>query len=396
MISMSQARALIEQFAPAPKTTRCHFQDSLGFTLAEDIYAPMPSPSCDNSAMDGFAIRFDDVQPEVALRIIGESQAGLPFAGEIKPGTAVRINTGAMMPAGGDTVVPVEDCREENGRLFIDRSVESGQHVRRTGEEFQQGDKLMAAGTVLRPQHVALLAFLGIDQVAVYAPPRVSICVTGSELRRADETAESFQVRDSNSPMLKAAVAAAGAKVVSTSQVGDDLEATVAALEAASDKSDLLLITGGVSVGPHDHVKEAAVRIGFEEKFWKVKQKPGKPLFFAVKGDKLLFGLPGNPVSAFMNYVVYIDPLIRRLVSPAYAVASMTAHPAHTIENSGGRTQLYRCRLIGTTPPQIELCDRQGSHMISSLTDSDGYVIVDPGQTFTENNEITFYPFPWS
>lgn len=221
--------------------------------------------------------------------------------------------------------------------------------------------------------------------------------MTGSKLRRADQAAESFQVRDSNSPMLKAAIGAAGGNVVSTRQVSDDLEATVRALEEAAEMSDLVLVTGGVSVGPHDHVKSAAARIGFEEQFWKVRQKPGKPLFFAVRGDTLLFGLPGNPVSAFMNYIVYVDPLIRRLVSPTWQQMMIIARPEAPIANNGGRTQLYRASLDDSpTPPIVRLTTHQGLHMISSLTAADGYLVVEPGESFAENDDIVFYPFPWS
>ena len=197
--------------------------------------------------------------------------------------------------------------------------------------------------------------------------------------------------------MLKAAIGAAGGNVVSTRQVSDDLEATVRALEEAAEMSDLVLVTGGVSVGPHDHVKSAAARIGFEEQFWKVRQKPGKPLFFAVRGDTLLFGLPGNPVSAFMNYIVYVDPLIRRLVSPTWQQMMIIARPEAPIANNGGRTQLYRASLDDSPTPQIvRLATHQGSHTISSLTAADGCLVVEPGESFTENDDIIFYPFPWS
>ena len=197
--------------------------------------------------------------------------------------------------------------------------------------------------------------------------------------------------------MLASAVAAAGGELVSISQVGDDFDDTVSALAQSAESSDMILVTGGVSVGPHDHVKEAAARNGFVEKFRKVRQKPGKPFFFAVRENKLLFGLPGNPVSAFMNYIVYVDPLIRRLVSPTWQQMMIIARPEAPIANNGGRTQLYRASLDDShTPPIVRLTTHQGSHMISSLTAADGYLVVEPGENFTENDDIIFHPFPWS
>jgi len=397
MITISEAQAIINEHLPDPQIIRLPLNDCPGRTLAADVNATHPSPACDNSAMDGFAIRFKDIRPDASFKIIGESRAGIPFDGEVVAATAVRINTGALVPVGADAVVPVEDCKETDNGLRLTAAVKVGQHIRKKGEEFAAGDLLLKAGTVIQPQQMALLAFLGLVEVEVYQPPRVSICVTGSELRNVKDSAEDFQVHDSNSPMLASAVAEAGGEVVSISRVGDDFDDTVSALAQSAERSDMILVTGGVSVGPHDHVKEAAARNGFVERFWKVRQKPGKPFFFAVREDKLLFGLPGNPVSAFMNYIVYIDPLIRRLVSPTWKPGMIIARPEALIANSGGRTQLYRASLDDShTPPIVRLTTHQGSHMISSLTAADGYLVVEPGETFAENDDITFYPFPWS
>ncbi|NOY58426.1 MAG: molybdopterin molybdotransferase MoeA [Calditrichaeota bacterium] len=397
MITMLEAKAIINEHLPGPQIALLSLNKCPGRTLAADITATHPSPACNNSAMDGFAIRFNDIQPDAFFKIIGESRAGIPFDGEVVAGTAVRINTGALVPTGADTVVPVEDCKETSGSIRLTAPVKAGQHIRKKGEEFQTGDLLLRTGTVIRPPQMALLAFLGISDVEVYKPPRVSICVTGSELRHVKDSVEDFQVRDSNSPMLASAVSAAGGEVVSVSRVGDDFDDTVSALGQSAETSDLVLVTGGVSVGPHDHVKEAASHNGFSEKFRNVRQKPGKPFFFAVRENKLLFGLPGNPVSAFMNYIVYVDPLIRRLVSPTWQPKRIIARPEAPIANNGGRTQLYRASLDDShTPPIVRLTVHQGSHMISSLTAADGYLVVEPGENFTENDDIIFHPFPWS
>jgi len=396
MISMSEAKSLINECSPAPQTTRLPLAKSLGRALAQDVRATASSPACDNSAMDGFAIRFEDIRPDASFKIIGESRAGIPFDGTVAAGTAVRINTGALVPVGVDTVVPVEDCEEKDREIQLTATVKAGQHIRKKGEEFTAGDLLLNKGTIIQPPQTALLAFLGLAEVEVFQSPRVSICVTGSELRYVEDSAEDFQVRDSNSPMLEAAVRSAGGKVAFITRVADDLVATTEALARAAEESDFILVTGGVSVGLHDHVKEAAARNGFEKKFWKVRQKPGKPFFFAVKGDKLLFGLPGNPVSAFINYIVYIDAIIRRLVSPNYRPAALQARIAVAVANNSDRTQLLRAFLDDLqTPPSVTPVAQQGSHMISSLTTANGYVVVAPGESIAKNESITFHPFPW-
>ena len=400
MISIREAKEIIEAHIPPPQIIRKRLTEAYGDTLAQDVHATQPSPACNNSAMDGFAIRRSDVvqaetQP-VRLRIIGESRAGSPFDGELIARSAVRINTGAHVPSGADAVMPIEDCDEREGEILIAKDVKPGQHIRKKGEEFETGRLLLKEGTVLQPPQVALLAFLGVAEIEVYRPPQVGILVTGSELRRFDERIEPCQVRDSNSPALEAAVRNAGGEVVHIAHVGDDAETTTEALARAAEGSDFILITGGVSVGPHDHVKEAASRNGFEKKFWKVKQKPGKPFFFAVKGGKMLFGLPGNPVSALMNYSVYIDPILRQRRNPGYRPIQLRARMTEPMANRGVRTRLVRVSLDESqTPPAVRPVEHQGSHMISSLTASDGYIIVDPGQAFLKNEEITFFPFPW-
>jgi len=400
MITIQQAKSLIEQYSPQPASTDMPLMQAFGRTLAHDVRAPQPSPACDNSAMDGFAIRYEDVahagQDPVTLKIIGESRAGVPFDGAVSPMTAVRINTGAKMPSGADTVVPIEDCRVNDDAVTLIKPVKPNQHVRHKGEEFNSDDILLRAGTTVHPPQIAMLAYIGMSSVPVFQPPGVSIIVTGSELRRVDETIQDYQVRDSNSPMLAAAVRAAGGDIRSIQQVGDDLLETVEALKRAEAESDIILFTGGVSVGPYDHVKEAARQSGFEQKFWKVRQKPGKPFFFAVKGNTLLFGLPGNPVSAFMNYVVYIDPMIRRLTKPDYTPEMLAARSMHPIQNRGGRTQLYRVALDqSTSPPTCTLLQRQGSHMITSIAAADGYIIAEPNREIDRDEIVNVYLFPW-
>ncbi len=401
MITIDEAIAIIKEKLPPPRTAVVPLAEAAGRVLAEAVRAPEPSPRYDNSAMDGYALRYDDVagctkERPAVLRLVGESQAGVPFAGRLGAGEAVRISTGAMLPAGADTVVRVEDSEETDGVVRIVACRKRGQDVRFRGEEFDTGDQLLAAGVRLAAPHLALLAAVGIERVPVYQPPRVALLVTGTELAAPGGTqVADHQIRDSNTIMLAAAVAAAGGTVVESRRVEDDWDATVAAIGAAAGAADILLCSGGVSVGRHDHVKAAALEIGFEEGFWRIRQKPGKPLFFASSGDRLLFGLPGNPVSAFMCFVHYVQPVIAALCGRPFGWPSVSATAGEDIGNRGGRPVLLRVRLAWQTPGgfRITRVERQGSHMLTSLTAADGYVLVQPGERIAAGDRVEVFMF---
>jgi molybdopterin molybdotransferase len=357
---------------------------ALGRVLVGDFFASEPSPRFDNSAMDGFAVRYGDVvgaTPEspVLLRLIGESRAGIPYVGQAAEGTCVRISTGAMQPAGFDTVVRIEDTESGAEGVLIKRVARRGQDVRCCGEEYQAGDLLLRGGQRLAARHLAILAAAGGDTVAVFSRPRVALLVTGSELIGVAEKPGPGQIRDSNRVMLGAAVAEAGGELVHVGRVGDDLPETVGAIEQVlTTAPDLVICAGGVSVGPHDHVKEAALRAGFKEYFWRVRQKPGKPLFFAGRERTLFFGLPGNPVSAYICFCHYLQPLIGALSGLPWKYRTVTAVSEEDMANRGRRPNLVRVRL-GTKKdglPVVQTCRHQGSHMISSIIKADGYLLM--------------------
>ncbi len=402
MISVGEALQQIHRHTPPPQISRLRLPDARGKVLAEDLLAPMDSPPFPNSAMDGFAVRWADVQPAredrpVELHVVGESEAGHPFEGEIRSGEAVRINTGALIPGGADTVVPVEACRLEGTAVRILEVKQKGQHIRWQGEEFKQGSTLLSRGTLLEAPQLALLASCGIKEVTVYASPAVSIVVTGRELVSFDQERAPHQIHDSNSIMLQAAVQFSGGRVSMLQRVSDNLEQTVQAIESAAKAGEIILISGGVSVGPHDHVKPAAERAGFRTVFWKVNQKPGKPFFFAVNGKKLLFGLPGNPVSAFMGYAVYVHPLITRLCGKESAWPTARLPLKSDYRNKSSRTQLLRIAILPerAEAPRVVLLTQQGSHMISSIARADGFIIVPPERALRSGEFVQVHLFPW-
>jgi len=389
MITVAEALALLRANLPQPREEDLPLQEAAGCYLAGEIVAPEPSPRFTNSAMDGYAVRWADVmttskERPVTLRIAGESRAGVPFPAAVGPGEAIRISTGAVLPAGADTVIRIEDTSgaEQTVQIFV--ASRPGQDVRRAGEEFERGAHLLARGSRLGSRQLALLAAVGIDRLRVFAKPRVAIFGTGSELIvDAAQELQPHQIRDSNSIMLVTAVRECGGEVVDCRHAEDDLEATVDALRRmVASGPDLILCSGGVSVGRHDHVKEAAVRVGFAEIFWRVRQKPGKPLFCARQGRMLLFGLPGNPVSAYMCLAHYVRPVLAWLQGRSFGHASMYAKVGEEIGNPGKRPNFLRVTIVEQpgAVPTVAPAAKQGSHMLTSIVQADGYLYLEAGQ----------------
>jgi len=403
MLTITEALKVIRKNLPPRRTVQVSVTEALNRMLAEEITSPEDSPAFDNSAMDGFAVRWEDVKeatPEnpVLLKIIGESRAGIPYQRQVSAGEAVRINTGAVIPKGADVVIPVEDTRLEGEMVTVLTVQKQWQHVRFRGEEFRKGELLLEAGTKIAPQHVGLLISVGIQQVSVFKSPQIALFTTGSELIAPEEKVlAEGQIRDSNRYMLQAAISLVGGELIVSSKLPDDPQQTVQALRQAGEQADIVLLTGGVSVGPHDHVKAAAEAVGFQPLFWKVAQKPGKPLFVAKKQDTLLFGLPGNPVSTFMCFLTYVYPTIRYFNGQEFALPVLTAQAGQTIENRMKRDHLMRVRLKwGESDLQVFPLPRQGSHMLTTLTAAEGFVIVGAGEMISFGDPVRVYPFPWS
>ncbi len=390
MISVNEALRILQENIPQPRIIKIPLNRAYGRYLGKDIIAPEPSPRYTNSAMDGYAVRWQDcaeatTSSPVTLDIIGESQAGIPFDNTLTPGAAVRISTGAMLPAGADTVIRIEDTSEVEKQVTIRATPTMGLDVRHAGEEFTEGAPLFQKHQRLGTRELALLAAVGINQVPVYDQPSVSLLVTGTELAQPyDSEVLPHQIRDSNTIMLESGVRESGAMLSLSTQVEDNLDSTIAAIRAAIQRNDdVILCSGGVSVGRHDHVKEAALQAGFQELFWKIRQKPGKPLFVGKRENTLLFGLPGNPVSAFMCFNNYVKPALAKLQGTDSAASSITAKIIEKVTNTGKRTHFIRVK-VEENPSEIAIIKemaQQGSHMLSTIVHADGYIVLQPEET---------------
>jgi len=401
MIPVREAEARLKDHAPNLWHAETRpLPESLGLVLAQPVTSIEPSPRFTNSAMDGVAVRFADLSPlrqgvPVDLLLVGESRAGVPFTGTLAAGQAVRISTGAALPDGADTVIPQEQLTIRDDRVTVIDPVAEGANVRRAGEEYPKGTILVEAMRVLTGRRLSLLASQGIREVPVFRPMRVSVFTTGTEVVPWDAEPGPAEIRNSNGIMLAAAVRESGARLVREDHLPDDPEATVAALESAAGDSDVILVSGGILVGPHDHVRAASARVGFREVFWKVAQKPGKPLFVADRTDGLLVGLPGNPAASYMCFAHYVRPFLKAAMGYPWQRETVEGTLVADIRADRKRTLMKRVRLqAGDGGWQVQPVERQGSNMITSFAEADGYILVTAEQPIAAGTRVTVYRFP--
>ena len=382
LIEIEQARRLVLERASPLAAEPVPLRDALGRVLASEVAAPDPVPGFDNSAMDGFAVRAADIadasaDAPVSLDVVDESRAGAPASRQVGRGEAIMISTGAMVPDGADAVVRVEDTSAHDGRVDVGVAVEAGRNVRRAGEDVRSGEVVLSPGTPLGPAELGVLASIGCARPSCARRPRVAVLTTGDELREPDEPLRPGGVRNSNAHSVPALVARCGAEVARVEMVPDDPAATRAAIEA-SLAADVVVLCGGVSVGEHDHVRAALAELGVDEAFWGVALRPGKPTSFGVHRDgALVFGLPGNPVSAMVTFLLLARPAIEALLGLTVERHRATAILDEEYAKKPGRTHAVRCRLeLRDDGWHARSTGAQGSHVLTSMLGADALAIV--------------------
>ena len=376
LLSVDDARARVLAAVRVLGPEQVAVADALGRVVAEDVVADITLPPFDSSAMDGFALV---AGPAGELPVVGESQAGAPFDGRVEHGQAVRISTGAVIPDGADAVVPIERVEVQDQTVRVP-ATETGANVRRAGEDVEPGRLLIAGGSELGPAELGMLASLGRTDVSVARRPRVAIAATGDELVQPGEPLAPGQIYDSNATALAALATRSGADARIAPRIPDAADATKAAIETAADGADVLCITGGVSVGPHDHVKPALTELGFEEQFWRVALKPGKPLWFGVRDGQYAFGLPGNPASALVTFQLFARPALRALQGADPSQARSIAVLDGPVKAEPSRDQAVRCRLrMADDGWHAQPTGPQGSHVMSSMVGAAALAIIPAG-----------------
>jgi len=410
VIEIGEAQQKVLEEIPVLGSERIHILEALGRVLAQDVAAIRDVPTADNSAMDGYCCRHEDIAGATsdnprALRLIGDSPAGRPFDGALGVGEAVRIMTGGLIAQGADTVVMVEDTERNGDQIVCLADPGPGAHIRKRGEDVRTGEEVLSVGDILRPPEVGMLATLGHAYVYVYQRPLVAILSTGDELVDLDEPFGDGKVVCSNSYSLAAQVQECGAIPLSLGIASDD---ELIQRQRISDglRADVILTSGGVSVGKYDLVKDTLSKLGMRVKFWKVAMKPGKPLVFGTIGNKPVFGLPGNPTSAMISFEQFVRPALLKMMGHTKLFRQLVeAALAEDVKISAGRLHLVRCKLFDQDGQTMaSSTGTQSSGVLRSMVLADGLMILPPAdapfkagdrvkvQVLHTNNPLSAHP----
>lgn len=387
MISIVEAQQVIlKNVSPLP-SKEIHLLQALGRILSEDVIAPWDLPCADNSAMDGYAFSHQALQSNF-LKVIGFVPAGTERGVPVPPGEAVKIMTGAPLPPGCDTVVPIEDVENVADGIRLKTDVKPGAHVRRRGENIRAGERVIAAGTEISPLQIGLLASLGRTKVSVYRRPKVAVIATGDELVEAGSAPGGAAIINSNSYSIATQVLEIGADPLVLGIARDTRDATrekvLSGLEA-----DVVITTGGVSVGDKDHVKEVVQELSGELLFWKVNVKPGKPTAFVMLHGKPFFGLPGNPVAAMIAFEQFVRPALLKMMGHASVFRPVVkATISDTFKNKGDRPHLVLCRVSTADGKHVaSISAAQSSSNLVTIAQANGLIEIPPGASIAPGVE---------
>jgi molybdopterin molybdotransferase len=383
LISIADARQLVLASVGRLHAEQVSLAAALGRVLAEEVQSAVDVPPFDSSAMDGYAVIAGAAGE---LEVIGEARAGHPAGALLRQRTAIAVSTGAAVPEGATAVVPVErtepaESAEGNARVRVP-ATEPGANVRRAGEDVRAGTVVLNEGMVLGPPELAVAASVGRASLRCTARPRVALLVTGDELTEPGEPLGPGQIYSSNDVALAAQVERSGAALVQRESVRDSAESTRAALGRALEAADVVIASGGVSVGAHDHVKDALRRHAVEERFWGVRLRPGKPVWFGMRGSTLAFGLPGNPVSAMVTFQLFVRPALAALQGADPSATRTTAVLDEPLPRNPRREHAVRVRLRTADDGWHAAQTRgaQGSHVLTSMLGADALALIAPGE----------------
>lgn len=380
-LGMIEARqAILDRLTPISGRECVTVRNALGRVLATDVIAPCNVPAHDNSAMDGYAVRFADLscEAEATLDVVGSALAGKPFSGIVSTGQAVRIMTGAPIPQGADTIVVQEVARSADGRVGIPPGQQVRQNVRVAGEDLVAGGVAIPAGKMCGPAELGLIASLGIAEVMVYRRLRVAFFSTGDELASIGKPLAPGEVYDSNRYTLFGVLTRLGCEMLDMGVVRDDPDSLEAAFRGAAENADVILTSGGVSVGEADFIRDLVNRLG-EVAFWKIDIKPGRPMAFGRVGSAWMFGLPGNPVAVMVTYYQFVHEALLRLsgVTPLPEPLLFEAVCADAIAKRPGRREFLRGRLSRADGQlRVTLTGAQGSGVLKSMSDADCFIVL--------------------
>lgn len=398
MMNADEALNFLLKAAKTPSKTECvDLDEALGRILAEDINSSINVPGFDNSAMDGYTIALSDQHLEksgLSFSVVDRIPAGSTGI-ELQEGSAARIFTGAPIPKGANTVIMQEECSpsEDGTKITIDRTINLNENIRLTGNDIIQGGVILEKGRQLQPQDISLAASVGVGKLSVYSQIKVGVFFTGDELVEPGNHLTAGKIYNSNRYALVALLKQVGCKVVNLGNIEDKMQSTIDALSSLSGQCDLIMTTGGVSVGEEDHVKGAVESLG-ELNLWKIRMKPGKPLAFGKIGDTPFIGLPGNPVSSFVTFGIFALPFIKKMQGNSkHQTNKIQVQANFDCNRARPRREYARAQLDNSTgTPQAHLFPRQGSDVMSSIVWAHGIVEIPEDTTFEIGEMLNYYP----
>ncbi len=382
MISIQEAIELIASQPVKPQKQALPLMESLNYYLADTISAPLDLPSFDNSAMDGYAILGEGP----SYKIVGEIQAGDIEPYQLKPGETFRIFTGARVPKDCQAVIMQEKTHLKEGNLIIEDTADPGKNIRYKGEQVKKGSTVFSAGQKINSSVIGMLSSFGMTEVKVCSKPGITLLTTGDELVQPGQPLKEGQIYESNSNTLRATLRQLGFSST-YGHIKDDFERTRKTIAQHLDRSDVLLISGGISVGDYDYVKKALEENGVEEIFYRVFQKPGKPLFFGKKGSKYVFGLPGNPASSLVCLYVYVYPLLKKLSGgPFEGLTKLELSLASPFEMRTDRPAFMKAKVENN---EVEILEGQGSSMLYTMATGNALALIDEQKTYEKGEKVS-------
>jgi molybdopterin molybdotransferase len=401
MLTVAEAKEIILPAARTHSPRVTPLSEALHRVLSEDVTSPIDLPLWDNSAVDGYAVRASDVADAsennpIHLRVLAEAPAGTAVNVQLEPQACVRIFTGAPIPKGADAVVMQEDTRPHHeGYIAVIESVDMGESIRRAGDDVTKGEVVLRAGTLLGPSQLGMAAATGLAQLLVYPRPRVGVLVTGAEIVEPGQKLHPGQIHDSNSFALSAFVKEAGCEPVELGIADDTREDLHEKIDYGLSECDAVITVGGVSVGEYDLVKDVLAELGCEQKLWKIAMRPGKPFVFGTREDKLVFGLPGNPVSAAVTFLLLVRPALLKMRGLAgIELPSVSAEATEDFANDGDRPHYMRANLQQDGDRWlVRPMPRQGSHVISSIANANSLVEVPEATTIPRGHSVKVIRF---
>lgn len=397
-LSVDEARARIAaQIQPLSGFEKKGIRGSLNRILAQDIISPINVPSHTNSAMDGYALSGSDLptQNECTLQVIGTAFAGKPYAGQVSAGQCVRIMTGAMMPAGTDTVIMQEEATREGEMIRIGNQHRQGQNVRQAGEDIAVGTSVLKRGRRITAADLGLLASLGIGEIRVCRRLRVAFFSTGDELRSIGEPLADGEIYDSNRYTLHGMLTRQGVDIIDMGVIPDLPEEIRQAFLSAAENADVVITSGGVSVGEADFIKQTLEELG-EVGFWKIRMKPGRPLAFGKLGNAHFFGLPGNPVAVMVTFYQFVQPALQALMGTTEKRMRLRLPTTSAIKKSPGRTEFQRGVIHTDDKGQMTVSStgKQGSGILHSMSHANCFIILEESREAIETGDlVTVEPF---